>query len=185
MKYQITEAVMGTFIEAFNTREEAEEQIRKYVEEDPNISEDFFEISTVGDVKALRLATDMSQAAFAREYGIPVRTLQNWESGTTVPPSYVYDLLERAVATHSILPCAYVLHTYRDKMGIGDMITFTDLSAALSYAADEWATLVKADKDSYKNDPAGRFDVTLQVCEYEDGEYIPTGETIEDIWSAF
>ena len=73
MKYQITEAVMGTFIEAFNTREEAEEQIRKYVEEDPNISEDFFEISTVGDVKALRLATDMSQAAFAREYGALMR----------------------------------------------------------------------------------------------------------------
>lgn len=38
-----------------------------------------------------------SRAAFAREYGIPVRTLENWESGINEPPAYVIDLLARAV----------------------------------------------------------------------------------------
>lgn len=185
MKYQITDTAIGVFIDMFDTREEAEAKVKEYLENDKDLTENFFEITEVPDVKGIRNSLDMSQATFARTFGIPIRTLQNWEHGVTAPPSYVVSLLERAVATHSILPCAYVLHTYRDKMGIGDMTTFTDLSAALSYAADEWATLVKADKDSYKTDPAGRFDVTLQVCEYEDGEYVPTGEIIEDIWSAF
>jgi len=49
-------------------------------------------------VKNLReLSTSKSRAAFAREYRIPIRTLENWESGVNEPPAYVFDLLARAV----------------------------------------------------------------------------------------
>ena len=49
-------------------------------------------------IEGLRnLGGKKSRAAFAREYGIPVRTLENWESGINEPPTYVIDLLARAV----------------------------------------------------------------------------------------
>lgn len=47
-------------------------------------------------IKAIRSATGLSQVAFAKEYGIPRRTIENWESGERKPPEYVITLLERA-----------------------------------------------------------------------------------------
>lgn len=41
--------------------------------------------------------TGLTQSAFAAKYGIPVRTLQNWECGKGTPPSYVLQWLERMV----------------------------------------------------------------------------------------
>lgn len=38
-----------------------------------------------------------SRVAFSRLYKIPVRTLENWESGARKPPEYILYLLERAV----------------------------------------------------------------------------------------
>lgn len=43
--------------------------------------------------------TGLSRAEFSRRYGIPPRTLENWDAGVTVPPKYVLDLLERVVKT--------------------------------------------------------------------------------------
>lgn len=51
----------------------------------------------------IRNITGLSQAVFAREYGIPRRSIENWESrneklgGATKAPAYVLALLERAV----------------------------------------------------------------------------------------
>lgn len=51
----------------------------------------------------IRNITGLSQAAFAKEYGIPKRNIENWESrnekagGATKAPAYVLSLLERAV----------------------------------------------------------------------------------------
>ena len=52
---------------------------------------------TVRDIRAI---TGLSQAAFAERYGIPRRTLENWEAkGKEMrkPPEYVVKLLERVV----------------------------------------------------------------------------------------
>ena len=38
-----------------------------------------------------------SRAEFSRQYNIPVRTLENWESGKSSCPEYVRQLLEKAV----------------------------------------------------------------------------------------
>ncbi len=47
--------------------------------------------------KAIRKASRLTQAAFAERYGIPKRTIENWEGGQRDAPSYVLDLLERCV----------------------------------------------------------------------------------------
>lgn len=38
-----------------------------------------------------------SRAEFSRRYGIPVRTLENWDAGTNKPPEWLLKLLERIV----------------------------------------------------------------------------------------
>lgn len=49
-------------------------------------------------IKRLRnLDGKTSRTAFAKKYNIPLRTVENWESGANEPPEYVIDLLARAV----------------------------------------------------------------------------------------
>lgn len=47
--------------------------------------------------KEMREYLNVSRAEFSRRYNIPVRTLENWESGKSQCPEYVRQLLERAV----------------------------------------------------------------------------------------
>lgn len=46
-------------------------------------------------VLEMRRASAMSQREFAEHYGIPVRTLQQWEQGKSFPPSYVVSMMEK------------------------------------------------------------------------------------------
>ena len=48
-------------------------------------------------IKEMREYLNVSRAEFSRRYKIPVRTLENWESGKSKCPDYVIQLLERAV----------------------------------------------------------------------------------------
>ena len=49
------------------------------------------------DIKEIRERTGLSQAKFGEAYGIPRRTIEDWERGTRKPPQYVVELLRRAV----------------------------------------------------------------------------------------
>ena len=49
------------------------------------------------NVSEMRELLNESRAAFSRRYNIPIRTLENWESGKSKCPEYVRELLERAV----------------------------------------------------------------------------------------
>ena len=49
------------------------------------------------EIKRIRAASGLSQAAFAKAYGIPRRTIENWESGANTAPEYVVKLLAYAV----------------------------------------------------------------------------------------
>jgi putative transcriptional regulator len=51
----------------------------------------------VNPIKRMRSYLEMTQEQFSDAYGIPVRTLQQWEAGRRNPPEYVVNLLERAV----------------------------------------------------------------------------------------
>lgn len=50
-----------------------------------------------GGVKAVRAETGLSQAKFAAAYGIPRRTLENWECGTNDIAPYALRTLAFAV----------------------------------------------------------------------------------------
>ena len=45
----------------------------------------------------IRQLTGLSQRAFAKQYGIPYRTIQDWELGKHTPPSYLLPLLVWAI----------------------------------------------------------------------------------------
>lgn len=53
---------------------------------------------TVAD---LRRETKLSQRQFAELFGIPVRTLQQWEQGKSAPPAYVLSMMERLLPRSS------------------------------------------------------------------------------------
>lgn len=46
-------------------------------------------------IKDIREATGLSRAEFSRTYGIPVRTLENWETGIRRCQDYIINLLQR------------------------------------------------------------------------------------------
>ena len=48
-------------------------------------------------IQEIRKMTGMSRAAFSERYGIPKRTLENWENGVATPPDYVIKMLDRIV----------------------------------------------------------------------------------------
>ena len=45
----------------------------------------------------IRALLGVSRAEFARRYHIPIRTLENWDSGVRTPPEWALYLLERVV----------------------------------------------------------------------------------------
>lgn len=47
--------------------------------------------------KELRAKTGLTQTKFGELFHIPLRTIQNWESGTRKPPEWAVYLLEIAV----------------------------------------------------------------------------------------
>ena len=48
-------------------------------------------------IREIREKTGLSQAKFGERYGIPTRTIEEWEGGRRTPPPYVVTLLRRAV----------------------------------------------------------------------------------------
>lgn len=56
-----------------------------------------YEQTPADRIKEIRSLTGLSQTKFGDLYGIPMRTIQNWENGVSEAPGYVVDLLELAV----------------------------------------------------------------------------------------
>ncbi len=51
----------------------------------------------------LRKATGMSQTRFAEYFGIPRRTVQNWDLGLRQCPDYLIDLMEYKLRKEDVL----------------------------------------------------------------------------------
>ena len=47
--------------------------------------------------RRIRGMLGVSRTEFSRRYGIPVRTLENWDNGKNSPPDWILALLERVV----------------------------------------------------------------------------------------
>lgn len=48
-------------------------------------------------VKEIRKEAGLTQADFAKKHGIPLRTLQSWETGERVPAGYIVTMLAKLV----------------------------------------------------------------------------------------
>lgn len=100
---------------------------------------------TAARIKALRNLTGMSQSGFGRKYGIPMRTVQNWENGTTEAPEYVVAMLEQIVWENELGERLrwYVV----DDCGT-DYFTepYDSKAEALEWAEEEWDALTDHDR---------------------------------------
>ena len=45
------------------------------------------------DFRAIRQASGLTQAVFAERFGIPKRTIEDWDRGVAAPPPYVLRML--------------------------------------------------------------------------------------------
>lgn len=137
-------------------------------------------------VKEIREATGLNMTKFAEKYGIPYRTLQNWEADVTAAPEYVLDLLAKVVATEAITPRVWVFREYRDKAGTGSEKIFSSRFEAEKYAKDAWDHLVDADKKSYFDDPAGVYCVGLAKAVWEEigEEWVTEPDLDQIVWDA-
>ena len=59
------------------------------------------------DIKAVRTASGMSKIEFANEYSIPIRTIENWESGSSKPVYWAHMMLSYAVVSDIIADTAF------------------------------------------------------------------------------
>lgn len=62
------------------------------------------EENEVNAIKALRLATGMSQGKFCEYIKIPKKTFASWEQGIRVPPDYIIELIEYKLRGEGLIP---------------------------------------------------------------------------------
>lgn len=55
------------------------------------------------NIKEMRQAVNMTQKAFAEYFGIPRRTIEDWETEKRQPPKYVEDLIEYKLKNEKLL----------------------------------------------------------------------------------
>lgn len=58
------------------------------------------------NIKQLRDASGMTQKAFAEYFGIPKRSIENWEGGKRECPSYLLELMEYKLRNEGIIKAA-------------------------------------------------------------------------------
>ena len=54
-------------------------------------------------IKKMRAETGMSQAKFCEYFGIPKRTLEEWERGSRKPPEYLLRLLAYKLSAEGLI----------------------------------------------------------------------------------
>lgn len=69
-------------------------------------TEDISRRTSMTKIKQMRNRTGLSQRRFAEEFGIPARTLQQWEQAKSSPPTYVENMLEGKVNNYVALHSA-------------------------------------------------------------------------------
>ncbi len=64
--------------------------------------------------RELRDLAKMKRVDFCEKYGIPLRTMEDWDAGKSKAPQYVMDLLERAVRQDLGLQSIYYVYKIGD-----------------------------------------------------------------------
>lgn len=67
------------------------------------------------NIKEMRNQLGDTQSEFASRYGIPFRTIQNWETGTRKPPEYIINFIKQRINLDLINHKSYFLPKYNPK----------------------------------------------------------------------
>lgn len=72
------------------------------------VDEDTFTLDAVydmalGGVRRIRAIAGLPQTSFSEQYGIPRRSLEDWETGKHLPTSYVVKMLGYCVLTDTLM----------------------------------------------------------------------------------
>ena len=101
-------------------------------------------------ITQLRNITGMSRVEMSRKYGIPVRTLENWEAEIADAPDYTIDLLARAVLEDSkrYEEVVFTVVEIRERKIIEEFegLKTTSITKAISEARSSWDHLSDYDK---------------------------------------
>ena len=139
------------------------------------------------DIRELRKMTGMSQARFGEKYGIPKRTIEDWETEKRTAPEYVIEMLTKVVKMEEVNMKAWMFSEYRDSRGTGSQKLFKKEHEAVEYARDLWASLNEADRKTYREDPCGEFLVAEVPVEWDeiDEDWIAiTADGYDPVWDA-
>lgn len=66
--------------------------------------------------KELRLSARMTQREFAGYFNIPLRTIENWETGKRNPPEYVVELIRYKIEKEEDMNRTKLLNEIKDNM---------------------------------------------------------------------
>lgn len=169
----------GNIMDEVESLEEGQKVIEQFEAEDRengNYEPDFYEVAEVDPaetpwvqksskrIKALRKLTGLSQTKFGEKYGIPMRTIQNWENGYSEAPEYLVDLLEEAVWTdkeEASVRWAFVDAT-EDQF---DYILAASKADALKTAELQWGKMSEYDRKRRMDFYVGLINTdTLDAC---------------------
>lgn len=88
-------------------------------------------------IKEMRLQFGDTQHEFSQRYGIPFRTIQNWEAGKRKPPEYVENLLGQRVCADMVNRRTAKLPCYDpDKRNLPNRADFVGVHSWLRTVAD-------------------------------------------------
>ena len=59
-------------------------------------------------IKDLRTASGMTQKAFSDYFGIPKRTIENWEGGKRECPPYLYNLMRYKMERENLIDTKHI-----------------------------------------------------------------------------
>lgn len=83
------------------TEIELARQVEAVIKEELAAWEEIEKMEETNVFMALRKRTGLSQTKFAAQFGIPAKTLRDWEQGRRNPPSYVITMLARGVEDYA------------------------------------------------------------------------------------
>lgn len=130
----------------------------------------------------IRKKTGLSQARFSKKYGVPLRTVQDWELGNRTPPEYVLINLNMAVEMEKIIPMGYVFHFFDGVSS--EYEVFNTENKAIASAFAKWDQMTSAQRIACKASETTYFYVSLSELSWDGDRFVPSKE-VDCVWSAF
>ena len=114
------------------------------------------------EISKIRESTGMSQSQFAEHYGISVRTLQDWEQGRRVMPSYVLDMIELLVEENKAgKHLAWYVISEKNGDIFGMDKPYLSLSTAMMDAYKDWNVYTTDAEKKHQS-------IRVALCEVDD-----------------